>query len=140
MEILSSVLVKISGVFAFLSRTTIIIMTDKAGNLRKVLSANIKKHREQLGFTQEKLAETAGISAHMVNDIEGCRTWISDKTLVNLAAALKVETYRLFQPPALTDNDLAKTALTDLAADLHKLRKDYNTGVETAMKTRGLKG
>ena len=105
-------------------------MSDKAADLRKTLSANIKKHREQLGFTQEKLAEKAGISAHMVNDIEGRRTWVSDKTLVSLAAVLKVETYRLFQPPTLTD----------LAHDLQKLRKDYNAGVEAAMKVRGIKG
>jgi hypothetical protein len=25
----------------------------------------------------------------MINDIEGCRSWISDKTLVKLATALK---------------------------------------------------
>ena len=115
-------------------------MSDKAKDLRKVLSANIKRHRESHGLTQEKLAEKAGISAHMVNDIEGCRTWISDKTLVSLATALKVESYRLFQPLTLTDNDLAKTAIADLVHDLQKLRKDYNTGVETALKTRGIKG
>ena len=116
-----------------------IMMIDKVGNLRKVLSDNIKKHRELFGYTQEKLAEKAGLSAHMVNDIEGCRTWISDKTLVNLAAALKVESYRLFQPLTLSDNDLAHTAMTDLAHDIQKLRKDFNTGVETALKTRGIK-
>jgi len=36
-------------------------MGDKTETLRKKLSANIKKHREQLGITQEKLAEAAGI-------------------------------------------------------------------------------
>ena len=137
---MSSVTVRISGVTASANRNSIIIMGDKAGDLRKVLSLNIKKYRELLGFTQEKLAEKAGISAHMVNDIEGCRTWISDKTLVSLAAALKVESYRLFQPLTLTDNDLAKTAIADLAHDLQKLRKDYNNGVESALKARGIKG
>jgi hypothetical protein len=76
----------------------------------------------------------------MINDIEGCRTWVSDKTLVKLAAALQVETYRLFLPPALTDTDLAKTALADLAKDLTKIRKDFNTSLDTALKTRGIKG
>ena len=114
-------------------------MSDKAQTLRKTLSLNIKKYRELHGFTQENLAEKAGLSAHMINDIEGCRTWISDKTLVKLAAALKVESYRLFQPLTLSDNDLAHTAMTDLAHDIQKLRKDFNTGVETALKTRGIK-
>jgi transcriptional regulator with XRE-family HTH domain len=64
-------------------------MSDKVADLRETLSANIKKQREFLGITQEKLAEKAGISANMINDIEGCRSWVSDKTLVKLATALK---------------------------------------------------
>jgi len=115
-------------------------MGDKALNLRKTLSANIKKHRERLGITQEKLSEEAGISANMVNDIEGCRTWISDKTLVNLASALKVETYRLFTPLTLSENDIDKAAVVDLAQDLQKIRKDFNASFDTALKSRGIKG
>jgi len=114
-------------------------MADKTATLRKTLSANIKKHREQLGITQEKLAEAAGISANMINDIEGCRTWISDKTLVKLATALKVETYRLFLPLSLTETDIEKTVLLDLAQDLQKIRKDFNTHFDNALKTRGIK-
>jgi transcriptional regulator with XRE-family HTH domain len=107
--------------------------------LRKTLSQNIKKHRENLNLTQEKLAEKAGISANMINDIEGCRTWISDKTLIRLASALKVETYRLFVPMNLSAADIDKTALIDLAQDLQKLRTTFNTGFDTALKSRGIK-
>ena len=56
--------------------------------LRKHLSSNIKLHRKQLGFTQEKLAEKAGLSSQTINDIEGCRTWVSDKSLIKIAEAL----------------------------------------------------
>jgi transcriptional regulator with XRE-family HTH domain len=115
-------------------------VSNKTLSLRKTLSANIKRHRENAGLTQEKLAEKAAISANMVNDIEGCRSWISDKTLVKLAAALQVETYRLFMPPTLTDTDIAKTAITDLAKDLQKIRKDFNSDFESALKSRGIKG
>ena len=114
-------------------------MNDKTKTLRKTLSANIKKQRENAGLTQEKLAEKAGISANMINDIEGCRSWISDKTLVKLATALQTETYRLFMPLTLTDNDLAKAATADLAHDLSKIRKDFNTSFDTALKSRGIK-
>jgi transcriptional regulator with XRE-family HTH domain len=114
-------------------------MNDKAETLRKNLSANIKRHRENLGLTQEKLAEKAGLSANMVNDIEGCRSWISDNTLVKLSTALQIETYRLFMPLTMTDNEIAKTATTDLAKDLQKIRKDFNTSFENAIKARGLK-
>jgi transcriptional regulator with XRE-family HTH domain len=114
-------------------------MSDKAQTLRKTLSLNIKRQRENAGLTQEKLAEKAGISANMINDIEGCRSWISDKTLVKLSTALQTETYRLFMPLTLTDNDLAKTAAADLAHDLSKIRKDFNTSFDTALKSRGIK-
>ena len=114
-------------------------MGDKTETLRRTLSANIKKHRELSGLTQEKLAEAAGISANMINDIEGCRTWISDKTLVSLAAALKVETYRLFIPLSLTDNEVIQTVIKDLSQDLQKIRKDFNTSFETALNSMGAK-
>jgi transcriptional regulator with XRE-family HTH domain len=115
-------------------------MSDKAEDLRKTLSANIKKQREFLGITQERLAEKAEMSANMVNDIEGCRSWVSDKTLVKIASALEIETYRLFMPLTLTDTDIGKTALADLAQDLQKIRKDFNSGFDNALKARGIKG
>jgi transcriptional regulator with XRE-family HTH domain len=66
--------------------------------LRKLLSLNIKSRRRDLGISQEKLAETADLSAQTVNDIEGCRMWVSDKTIVKLAQALQVEAYQLLLP------------------------------------------
>ncbi|WP_407426889.1 helix-turn-helix domain-containing protein [Treponema sp.] len=57
--------------------------------LRKNLSFNIKQCRKLLTMTQEKLAEDTGLSAQTINDIEGCRTWVSDKTLVKLAEVLR---------------------------------------------------
>jgi transcriptional regulator with XRE-family HTH domain len=114
-------------------------MSDKIETLRETISANIKKHREHQGLTQEKLAEKAGISANMVNDIEGCRTWISDKTLVNLASALKVEIYRLFIPLTVSDNEITQTVVKDLAQNLQKIHKDLNTNFETALKSMGIK-
>lgn len=56
--------------------------------LRKNLSANIKMHRKRLSLTQEKLAEKSGLSVQTINDIEGCRTWVSDKSLVHISEAL----------------------------------------------------
>lgn len=57
--------------------------------LRKHLSLNIKQRRKIFAMTQEKLAEDTGLSAQTINDIEGCRTWVSDKTLVKLAEVLR---------------------------------------------------
>ena len=115
-------------------------MNDDAKDLRLTFSTNLKRHRDLLGFTQEHLAEKAGISANMINDIEGCRSWVSDKTLVKLAAALKIPTYRLFVPPSISDTDLDKTALQDLAQSLQKIRSDFNSSFDSVLKSRGLKG
>ena len=115
-------------------------MSDKAQTLRKTISHNIKKYRELHGMTQENLAEKAGLSAHMVNDIEGCRTWISDKTLVNICAALQIDSYRLFLPQKLTDTDIAKTVISDVGVDIQKIRKNLNSSLDNALKSCGLKG
>ena len=73
-------------------------MTDDKAKLRKTLSINIKNYRAKLGFSQEKLAETVGLSDQTINDIEGCRTWVSDKTIVKIARALNIEAYQLLFP------------------------------------------
>ena len=66
--------------------------------LRETLSWNIKKERKKLGLTQEKLAEIADLSSQTINDIEGCRMWVSDKTMIKLASVLHVEAYELLVP------------------------------------------
>jgi transcriptional regulator with XRE-family HTH domain len=73
-------------------------ITVETDNLRKVLSVNIKKYRSVEGISQEKLAERTGLSEQLIKDIEGCRSWVSDKTAVKLAIALKVEVYQLLYP------------------------------------------
>jgi DNA-binding XRE family transcriptional regulator len=52
-------------------------------DVRTLLAANIKAGRRDLNLSQEKLAELAGLSTQTISDIEGCRTWVSDKTLLN---------------------------------------------------------
>jgi len=73
-------------------------MEIKSQNLRQILSANIKKQRQILGISQEKLAEMAGLSWQTVNSIECQRTWVSDKTLEALALVFKIETFQLLMP------------------------------------------
>jgi transcriptional regulator with XRE-family HTH domain len=66
--------------------------------IRKILSGNIKKYRKNFGYSQEKLAEKAHLSAQTLNDIEGCRRWVSSKTITKLAKALNVAEYQLLVP------------------------------------------
>jgi transcriptional regulator with XRE-family HTH domain len=66
--------------------------------LRAFLSANIKARREALNISQERLAELADVSVQMIRRIEGRRTWVSDKMLLNLAEVLGVAAFQLLVP------------------------------------------
>jgi transcriptional regulator with XRE-family HTH domain len=112
-------------------------MEDKSSNLRKILAVNIKKQREKLGITQEHLAEKSGISAAMMNDIEGCRTWISDRTLKNLSYALEIDTYRLFIPEVTHGESIPAELVMELTLDLQEMLKTYTANVEKTLKKRG---
>jgi len=74
------------------------IMKAEPEPIRKILSGNIKKYRGVLHYSQEKLAEKAGLSAQTLNDIEGCRRWVSAATISKLAKALNINEYQLLLP------------------------------------------
>jgi transcriptional regulator with XRE-family HTH domain len=71
---------------------------DESQDLRLILSRNIRAARGDLHLSQAKLAEYSGISLPYLIDIEHCKTWVSDKTLKNIALALNMEVYQLFIP------------------------------------------
>jgi transcriptional regulator with XRE-family HTH domain len=112
-------------------------MKIKSPDIRKILSTNIKNHRELLCLTQEKLAEKAEISSNMVRDIEGCRTWVSDTTLINIAIALETDIYRLFMPAAISEDENYRTVLLDLNKTFKKLKTDFDFNLENALKLWG---
>ena len=114
-------------------------MKKKTIDIRKTLSINIKKHRELLGLSQEKLAEKAGISSNMVRDIEGCRTWVSDNTITNIAAALETDIYRLLMPETIHEEENYRTVLLDLTKTFKKLRADFDNNLENTLKLWGIK-
>ena len=115
-------------------------MNTKPIVLRRILSQNIKKHRKLLGLSQEKLSEIAGISSNMIRDIEGCRTWVSDKTLINIAEALKTDIYRLFMPETIQEDENYRTVLLDLTKTVEKLKVDFNINLENVLKLWGNQG
>jgi len=109
-------------------------MKEKPVNLRKILSMNLKKHREKLGLSQEKLAENAKISTMMVKDIEGCRTWVSDKTLISLSAALKTDIYRLLMPDNIFEDEIHNSIQIDLENITQKIREDVDISINNVLK------
>jgi transcriptional regulator with XRE-family HTH domain len=49
-------------------------------------------------MSQERLAAATELSEQTINDIEGCRMWVSDKTISKLTKALHIEAYQLLLP------------------------------------------
>ena len=93
-------------------------MIGEEAKLRKSLSVNIKYYRTKMGFSQEKLAETVGLSDQTINDIEGCRTWVSDKTIVKIARAFNIEVYQLFFPQMEAEKLFPVKIPADILKDL----------------------
>jgi transcriptional regulator with XRE-family HTH domain len=112
-------------------------MKAKPTKVRKIISCNLKKHREKLGLSQEKLAENAGISTMMVKDIEACRTWVSDKTLENLANALKTDMYCLLMPDTVYEDEINKILRHELESITSRIRQDIDAALKNALNLRG---
>lgn len=77
-------------------------------SLRKILSSNIRTLRGKYHLTQERLAENAEISLPYLSDIEHCKTWVSDKTLLKLAKALNTTPATLLEYDSEKKETLSK--------------------------------
>jgi transcriptional regulator with XRE-family HTH domain len=99
-------------------------MERKNSVLRHILAENLKEHRKNLGLSQEKLAEIAGLSWQTINSIECHRTWVSDMTLENLADALKIETYQLLLPIKNTEKKMISS--DEAVKGLVKIKRAYD--------------
>jgi transcriptional regulator with XRE-family HTH domain len=98
----------------------------EAENLRKLLSSNIRANRKQLGISQERLAELVEVSTQTINDVECCRSWVSDKTMAKLAEALNIEIFQLFLPVLNPDEQDTGYSLSQLVLGL---RQDLKTEI-----------
>jgi len=104
--------------------------------VRLIFSKNVKNYREVLKYSQEKLAEKAGISVQTIKDIEGCRRWVSDKTLSMLAKALNIPEFQLFLPEKyIKDKKYKKPTLNSLMSLKTKIQTLLDEQFEDAVKT-----
>jgi transcriptional regulator with XRE-family HTH domain len=76
--------------------------------IREVLAGNIKEYRRRLGFSQDKLAELAGISSQYLATVETCRKFPTPEVLDRLAGALDISTHELFTVAPTPQNELEK--------------------------------
>ena len=97
-------------------------MKEKPVEIRQILAKNIKKRRESLKITQESLAEMTDLSVQTINTIEGCRMWISDKSITRLAKALNVEIFQLFMPHQININELDMERISVLLKFWQKIK------------------
>jgi transcriptional regulator with XRE-family HTH domain len=77
-------------------------------NIREVLARNIKDYRRKYGFSQDKLAELAGISSQYLATVETCRKFPTPEVLDRLAEALGIETHELFTFASTPQKELEK--------------------------------
>ena len=99
-------------------------MAKSIAHAKKLLALNIKELRKKNSFSQEKLAEIVNLSAQSISDIEGCRTWVGDKTMEKLAKAFNVDIYQLFIPPDENNGNDSETILYNRLLKLRTAMKE----------------
>ena len=96
-------------------------------NIRKLLAANIKIFRKELGLTQSRLAERANTATRYIAMIEGGKNFPSPEMMERLAVALEKDTIDLFAIPPI-QNEWKKSILADIVKliteKLNEFRKD----------------
>jgi len=100
--------------------------TKNGEALKVLLSQNIKRLREAAGYSQEALAEKAGISLPFLGAIERGEKWPRPSTLAGIARGLDVNAYILIKP-----ENIASQEITDITA---KLIQEINSAVNHSVK------
>ena len=93
-----------------------------------VLGKNIRELRIKSGWTQEKLAEKAGISVPFMTQIELARKSASLEVIQNIANALGVSYERLFK------TEISKASNTHY--NVHLLEKDLIQSITDIIQTK----
>ena len=105
-------------------------MINNPLEIRKILSRNLKEQRMKMGYTQEKLAEITGLSIQTINDIEGGRKWVSDKTITRLSTALRIDCFQLLIPDFVRQNKKEINSTRKLLGLMKNLKKQVNSDID----------
>ncbi|MFW5728598.1 MAG: helix-turn-helix domain-containing protein, partial [Spirochaetota bacterium] len=105
------------------------LMGKNTQRLLNTLARNVKAAREEIGYSQIRLAEKADLSRGHINDIEQGRKGVTLESLQNLACALGVEPWMLLYPEGRSASVIAdvrfarrlvrtlQTSIADAAAE-----------------------
>jgi transcriptional regulator with XRE-family HTH domain len=99
--------------------------------IRTILARNLKEQRKKLGLSQEKFAEISGLSIQTINDIEGGRKWVSDKTLTKLSKTLDMECYHLLMPKLAVRRKKEMNSTQQLWDLMKNLKKSVDSQIVT---------
>jgi transcriptional regulator with XRE-family HTH domain len=101
-------------------------------NLREILAYNLKKKRQNCGFSQAKLAEIVGVSTHHIATIEIARNYPTLDLVERMANALDIEIYELFINPFSPPEEMERLYQT-VAKNIEQL---VGGAVEKALSKR----
>jgi len=104
-------------------------MTD----LRRLLAFNMKENRQNLGLSQAKLAEKAGLSTQYVAMIELSRKFPSPEMLKRIASALELDTPELFSMPPSVERTAIRLHQTILADLEQTVGETVNKAIKSAL-------
>jgi len=105
------------------------MMTNRPPEIRSILANNLKEQRNKMGLSQEKFAEISGLSIQTINDIEGCRKWISDKTITKLSKALNLDCYQLLMPKLTIKRKKEKNSTKQLWDLMKTIKKNVDSQI-----------
>jgi len=94
-------------------------------NIREVLANNIKSYRRKCGFSQDKLAELAGISSQYLATVETCRKFPTPEVLDLLAGALGIETHELFTSAPSPQSELEKLRMGIIGEVVQAIKQSF---------------
>ena len=107
------------------------MMINKPLEIRTILAKNLKERRKKSGLSQEKFAEISGLSIQTINDIEGGRKWVSDKTITKLSSALNIECYQLLLPKLANRHKKEINPAQQMWGLMKKIKKSVDSQIET---------
>jgi len=69
---------------------------EKNAPIKEIFAKNLRENRRKCGFSQEKLAENAGISTQYLAMMEIARKFPTSEVLERIALAMNIKVYELF--------------------------------------------
>jgi transcriptional regulator with XRE-family HTH domain len=93
-------------------------------NIREVLAGNLRKIRQDRGWSQATLAEKTGTSTHYIGMLENQNKFPSSEMIQKLAFALKIDPTELFNKeidPLNSVKNSQKAALENVGMALNRI-------------------